>query len=73
LLTMQKSIPNVGSSRVQISFRKAVATNIDLGQGLQIMIKCHFIPWHSMWILIVEPETSSSIIIDWMIPSTVCS
>jgi hypothetical protein len=57
-------IPNVGSSPVQISFRKAVATNIKLGQGLQIMIKCHFIPWHSMQILIVEPEASSSIIID---------
>jgi hypothetical protein len=72
-LTMQKSIPNVGSSPVQISFRKGVATNIKLGQGLQITSKCHFIPWHSMQILIVEPETSSSIIIEWMIPHTVCS
>jgi hypothetical protein len=70
---MQKSISNVGSSPVQISFRKAVATNIELGQGLQIIIKCHFIPWHSMQILIVELETSSIIIIDWVIPSTVCS
>jgi hypothetical protein len=35
------------------------------------MVQRHCIPWHPMWILIVQPKASCSIIIDWMISGTV--